>query len=644
MATALRGVLIGFVILWAVLLIACWRKRDFCPLLSDARRTRWLWLATFVFVNPLLTVLYLIFGQLRSPGARPVRLVRDLIPVVAIVGFFVNIPGLTHLWMQPFLGRSDGGFKAHLAVIEAKTNTSTTSAISSSDNSRFSCAKMALIVEDDHPLLQRVAAELVAHLEAIPAVKAVELLPHGAFPKSGGRTPDVFMRMSLGRIDETALPYSRTIEAQIGVHVGRIPWHSVHSYVDRNQPPLLHYNLSFDMTHVSTTTGYESVRYSLAAANIAKDLAETIATTFAQWRDKYGLLPDLSDEFYGSYVATELPEALREREPERLGSYTGLLTHNETYYRFTLTGDPVAPITAVRDAMVAAGWKELSSDLDASSLNLRLAKDARQIHIFRTQQHRPFHGEVVISTGADQEPSCLIGVVDVQRFGDDELEAVLDGLLTVPISMERLTLFERMFSRKQEDRWFEILREQPPRDVFTQLRLAEMCERREQSTEAVQALARAKTLLWAVRDDSTYKNRMKKLAKKLGDETLMDSPPAPEDFRAVGFLAVAPGKEMEVEAVANEPVTVFCFDREDQPIVSTVTVRSADNESDPFCVDYVQRQAHGSAWGSHGGFGVHGGPWQGLVNQDTQDVSVAWDILQIVGQDRFKISVTVEEH
>jgi hypothetical protein len=43
-------------------LIHCLLKRKFFPLLGPALATKAFWLVTFVFVNPLLTLLYMIFG------------------------------------------------------------------------------------------------------------------------------------------------------------------------------------------------------------------------------------------------------------------------------------------------------------------------------------------------------------------------------------------------------------------------------------------------------------------------------------------------------------------------------------------------------------------------------------------------------
>ena len=114
-----RAILVAYLLLWLALLAGCIRKREFCPLVGTSRATRLFWLATFVFFNPVLTILYLIFGQIRSPRGRANRVVLVLVPVVVLVGFFVNVPGLTHLWMQPFLGRSpEAGksVKAHLIL------------------------------------------------------------------------------------------------------------------------------------------------------------------------------------------------------------------------------------------------------------------------------------------------------------------------------------------------------------------------------------------------------------------------------------------------------------------------------------------------------------------------------------------------
>lgn len=648
MVTLLRGLLIGYVITWAVLLIACLRKRQFCPVFSDPRRTRLFWLGALVLVNPLLTALYLVFGQLRSPQARPVRAVRDIAVVIAIAGFFINVPGLTHLWMQPFLGRSPRAgetAQAHLAAIEAASNTSTTSSTSSSDNSRLACRRLVVIVEGDHPLLHRVGSDLVKQLQEVPAVETVEFQPGGALSEGGRRAPDLFVRLYLASVEETPVPYSLKLTVQIGADVGRMPLRSTHSYHDTFMPPLLDFNLRIEMSHRSTTTGYESVRYTMAARNIAKDLGAQISKALGQWQDKYGLLPELPDRFYGAYVASELPVPFQKLEPVLLGSYTGLLTHNQTYAQFTLTDEPVRTIEELRDAMAVLGWEEMSSDWKLPHLDLRMEKDLRRLHVFQIRPREPFSGQVMIVRASEEQQTFVFGVAAEQRFSRDELNAVLDSLLTEPVSMERLVLFERMFDQQQRGRWLETLENQPPRDVFTQIRLAEMYHGKDLPEEARQALSRARALLWAVRDDSTYKGRLKSLAKKLGDEKLAETTPARQDFLDAGFVElVLDAEAVEMETELNVPSVAFFENAQPEFCTFSVTVVPSGDERNPFSVKHVMRMAHGSSSGSRGGDGRQpDGRWRCALTTAFNDITAACLITQIGKEDRFKLSVTVTQ-
>ncbi len=644
MIAVLRGVLIAYVVVWAVLLIACLRKREFCPIFSDSRKTRLFWLATFVLVNPLLTILYFFFGQIRSAQARPVRAVRDFVVVFAILGFFVNIPGLTHFWVQPFLGRSssaDEGTEAHLAAIQAANNTSTTS--TSAGNGPLACRCMAVVVEGDHPLLYRVGSDLVEQFRKVPAVETAEFYDDGAFPTGGQRSPDVFVRLYLASIQETPIPYSPKLSAQIGADVGPAPFRSTHYSQDARTPPLFNFNLRIQMSHTSTTTGYESVRYTMAAQNIAKDLGEQIGKTLGQWQDKHGLLPELPDRFYGAYVVNEFPEPLKELEPVLLGSYTGLLKHNETYLQFTVADEPVEAITALRDAMTASGWKELTSDWKSPNIDLKLQKGNRRIDILQVRGREPFSGAVMISRPSAEKPVHLFGIIDMQRFRDDELNAVLEGLLTRPVSMEHLMLFERMFDKQQQERWLEILESQPPRDVFTQMRLGEMYQRRDIPEKAMQALRRARTLLWVEQDSSSYRNRLKSLAKRLGDETLANAQPAREDFLEAGFVELASNAEaVEMEADLNAPALVFFPDSQGGYQTFAITVVPSSGEKGAFGIRYAKRAADGASFGSSDGVGSEGsGVWQYRLPRGSVDNRIACQVTRIRDEDRFNVSVTV---
>lgn len=638
-----RAILIAYLLLWAALLVACVRKKEFCPLLGTSRATRLLWLATFAFFNPVLTVLYLIFGQIRSPRARANRLAPALVLIVALVGFFVNVPGLTHLWMQPFLGRSPKpgrSVQAHLAVIKASNNTSTTSSSASSDNSRLACRNIAVVLEDDHPLLQRIAAELVEGLKTIVGVETVDMHAGGAFPESGRRAPDIFVQLYHDGIDENLLPYSLKLTAEMRALVGRTPFRSRSSHFDTHTPPNLDFNVQVEMRHTSTTEGYESVRYTLAARDIAKGLTETIKKHLDQWRDKHGLLPEIPADFYGTYKANELPEPLQAFDPVPLGSYTGLLRHNETYYRFASEGDPVATIEKLRDDMEQHGWKTHTSHREPRFIDLLVGKDGRSIQIFKLRLGRSPGREPAV----EQDRLSVFGVHDTEPFSDDERTAALEGLLVEPVCMEHLMLFERMFHRPQRDKLLTVLERQQHRTLPAEVRLAELYQQKEETERTRHALIRATALLWSVRDDKSFKKRLKSLAEKLGDETLAEAPPTKQAFRAAGFIElIADSEPFEQDVGLDVPVVMFYEDQDGKLRTLSLSVARSGNQADPFLIKHLERMPHGSSWGSHGGSSHGTDSWQGHYSKHTGTFTLDCHITALADGQRFRMSYNVGE-
>jgi hypothetical protein len=643
----LRSLLIGYLVVWAVLLIACIRRQEFCTVFSNSRRTRLFWLATFVFFNPLLTILYLVLGQLRSPQARPVRITRDVVMVIAILGFLVNIPGLTHLWMQPFLGRSASAgehFSAHLATIRSGTNTSTASSVSGVENSRLACRRVAVIVEGNHPLLHRVGSELVDRLKTVAGIEAVDIYTDGAFPPGQQRRPDIFVQVCLDKVSENCLPYSLKLDAQVRATVSPMPLRSRSSTRDNRTPPSLDFNMTIELDHSSQTEGYESARYTLAAKDIAKDLGKAITSAFDQWRKKYSLLPDLPADFYGAYQANGLPQPVGSLHPHLLGSYCGLLKHNETFMEFEVAAEPVKAMETLRDQMKELGWTVPSDDLTGDLIDIRLSKDNRRIHIFKIEPEGRFTGWHKSSSPSDPVTPTCFGVHDVELMSDDEVNGALDRLFASPAPVEQLMLFQQMLSREQHDRLVTALETRPTRDVGTQIWLAEAYGQSGRTEQSKQALIRARTLLWLVQDDTDYRTRLKTLAKKLGDEKLAEARPTGQDFRDAGFAEIVVGGDpCEVEARLGEPAVAFWDDGRSEPHILCLTVAASGDDKDPFFVKYLHRMSSGSGYGSQGGFVQRDRLWQCSSQTGYNDLTIKWQVVQTPDRNRFRLSFTVSK-
>jgi hypothetical protein len=294
--------------------------------------------------------------------------------------------------------------------------------------------------------------------------------------------------------------------------------------------------------------------------------------------------------------------------------------------------------------MVASGWKELSGHWKASNIDLRLEKDNRRIHIFQVRPRRPFSGVMVVTGQAESAPTHLFGISDTQSFSDDERRVALDGLLTEPYSLEHLMLFERMFDKSQQDRWLEVLESLPVRDVFAQIRLGELYQRRDLPEKATEALRLARALLWAERDQSKHQGRLKNLAKQLGDEKLAEVVPTRQDFLDAGFVEIARGTDaFEMEAGAGEPTLMFHESAEDGPVVLVVEIIGSGSDNDPYQLRHLERQKGMSSYSTRGGFSQRNGLWHMASSRSINDMSVAFQITQIEGTERFKVSTTLTQ-
>ena len=56
-----------YLIVWSALLIHCLHQREFYPIIGRRLGTKLLWLFTFIFFNPFLSLLYIVFAVLLRP-------------------------------------------------------------------------------------------------------------------------------------------------------------------------------------------------------------------------------------------------------------------------------------------------------------------------------------------------------------------------------------------------------------------------------------------------------------------------------------------------------------------------------------------------------------------------------------------------
>ena len=360
-----KVLLVSYIIVWAIMLILCIRKKEFWPIIGDSRTTKFIWLATFIFFNPALTLLYFIFGQIRSPRAKFNKFVLPIVLAFIFAGFRLNFPGLGHLWMQPFQGRDKSGsnFRTNLASIQSSDNTTATSYTSNSDNTRFICKNIVVFNEGEHVLLKRVTDSLLEMVKKIQDVETVNFYDKESLPLTFDFIPDMFIQLNLNDFKENILPYNLKLQTEIQAFIGDTAVKSGHSSIESRTPPSLGYSLKIIVSHNSETIGYESERYMLASKHIAEQIYNHLENSIKDWKKKYGRLPEIPEEFYGVSKPYVIPEPLKSFGAKKLYSYAGLLKNNETVFQLDIEGNCSDQLNKLKQDLVNIGWKDVDSHL-----------------------------------------------------------------------------------------------------------------------------------------------------------------------------------------------------------------------------------------------------------------------------------------
>ena len=211
-----------YLVVWSALLIHCLLKQEFYPIFGRRLGTKVLWLLTFIFLNPLLTLIYFVFGfLLRPPKAKadeqadssqsvPVSLGSAVaIALIGIVLVFFEMPSIPGK-SKPAVIRNGSEkdksteqkglfdrFQVHIGTIDARNNMQTYSSASAGDGTRVSMRNIMIISQSPHNLLDRAMREFQMSLAQLPYVGEVAYYPSGTLPKPGGLLPDVFVTVNM---------------------------------------------------------------------------------------------------------------------------------------------------------------------------------------------------------------------------------------------------------------------------------------------------------------------------------------------------------------------------------------------------------------------------------------------------------------
>ena len=571
-----------YLIIWSALLVHCLLRRRFYPIFGQRWGTRVFWLLTFVFLNPLLTFLYFVFGFLLGPGkSREPRKPIGLGSVAAIA--FVGV--VLALFEWPFTGYDAGPpvvlrkesperpksqehllqrskeslrrLEAHIGTIRARSGVQTFGSTSAESDARASVRSVMLVCQSPHHLLDRAARAFQKALVRLPDVDNVEYYPYETWPEPGGPLPDVFITMDILEIHEKTLLCSRRLNAIIQWKIGSTPLAGPARQAHAQVPPVVAFNLESRLDYGSTSVAIESPRaeYKLEADGISAEMIKSISKQFENLLDKHGRLPQVPQILCGTYREPPAFAFLSDHSAQRLISGSGLFKNNHTVWRFAQKRATSEALTACGDELKTLGWG--SEDLGNDSLSMQKADE--HIHIFR-ERRRDASAETV-DTAAPDKPSSNVSMFACYEsdFTPDQMQQAMDALLESKAEIETLLAFERYLrTPEQSERLRAILEASPVCTLDGSLVLGRYWAQRGDTDKGRQWLMRARAMQRAEKGRDARSQEIRSLAVKLGDESLAEVTVSEQTLRDVGFVNTERLTEpLKVERALGEPVLLY---------------------------------------------------------------------------------------
>ena len=484
------------------------------------------------------------------------------------------------------------GFKA--ARLDSKDNMVSWASAVSPDRSRFACRRVAVLNLSDHLLLRRVGPAVARKLGAFSGIEEVNYYPVDAHPEPGTRTPDLFVALDLEDLDKTGGPLSRNLKARIAATVGTAYARSHVGYMDDLTPPLIRLMRRITLEHTSARHGpvSRSEDYRMVADNISEQLSKDIVKSLRELQEKHGGLPELPDTFYPPYREAELPASLWRHELQMIGSWHGLMNHNDTFWTCHID-DPSGEIARMAKALEARGWHVTA---DEKQCHLRAFDDEDVLEVFRRDRgERP-------GTAGSGPAQMYVRYVD--RMSEPELSEAINGTLTEETPTDVMLLFSGHWHRRpgQREAAMSLLESRRLATPEAWTALARLYLRQGREEDARAALLRTSALLKVVARPGPPLAKAKGVAEELGREDLLEQDIPLALYRELGFLVIGEGEDKVRRSVGvDEPLRVVTADSPRVVFSARILESRTDEGVLGYALSYLYNRSDGGrSWGKTG--------------------------------------------
>ena len=565
-----------YLILWSALLVHCLHRREFYPIIGRKWGTKIFWLLTFIFFNPLLSLIYVIFGViLKAPRnqEKPRLIYPGSVIAIVCIGLVIvlfklpfdsqEVPPVVILSDGTGADNPEGGsstlfnFEPHIGTIKATNKVQTYSSASTGMDAKVSLRNILLICHKQHGLLDRIAREFQKSLIKLPYVEKVSYYSYKTWPELGGLLPDVYIILDMPEIDEKELFHGRQLQAKIEWQASSSMFGGLTHSFETSSCPKVQFNIESEFNHESKMIGIESpqAKYKLEAKNVTDELIKSIRKQFENLLDKYGEMPQLPDMLYGTYHVAPEFSFIRNENVLRQISGSGLLRDNDTIWQFTDERRTEEALTSYSDELKSHGWTEDDRDKDY----LKMRNDEEYIYICRQRRRKGTSGRIV--SGNSKKPKSEAPMIARYEscWTKERMQEVMDKLLKSNVDVDTLLVFHEYFRNpEQRECLLSLFEQSPVPSLDGYIVLARFLADRGELEKGRESLMLARAMQYAEKGNNVRIQDIENLAEKLGDGSIAEVAVTEETFRKTGFLNANEIDELTiVERGLDEPLLFY---------------------------------------------------------------------------------------
>ncbi len=575
----------GFIYLavWILLVLHWLRRKQFYPVFGTGLRTKIGWGVTFLFFNPLLSLLYIVFGVFHRPTETPARkkLTRSRIIVFGLSAVTILLFELPADLRKDRIAiiteesdRPGNSLSMKATACEAQNNTSASSSTSKPSISWLDVRRVAILNESAHPLMQKVGHRVQQAMLDLPMVEEVAYYPKGALPEEREQLADFFLILRMPTFKKSFRPGGRAVEADIVCTAGAADLESEYHAIST---PIIGLSMNISVAHKSKTTGVESSSavYDDEAASISTAISEQLVKTITKTASEGLRAAPLPATFYGPYEpAPALPLEESTTAIRKLSGY-GLMKHNQTTWLLTDPRPASTVLTNLQAALVQEGWKG-----KGRGDPIRLTRGHEHLVISKRKQRG--RGWMVPEQNASEKPQPIV-VCYENPYTPEETEAAATDLLDhddpdIGLLLAFKHSFENSKSETTRHRYQSLLEQAQPNSASTCLEMAKYWKTKNDTARAFELLDQTKAMARMESAHNDKYNEIKKLAKELGDEDRAKECPSEKSLRAIGFI---PAENLTTNlALTIELDEPFGFYERLNNDIRTYAFRVIENSSD----------------------------------------------------------------